>query len=103
MDYSRDLFVLCWWPLLFILEWWGYFPSMGCMVPQPFAARGNRSYPEFWVMIGELRYSGYFTTIVSHKPSVEWVARAGHLTEGRKGSHMVPWVLSQDSVVRLRG
>jgi hypothetical protein len=29
----------------------GLFPSVGCMVPQMFAARGNRSYLEFWAVI----------------------------------------------------
>jgi hypothetical protein len=29
----------------------GPFPSMGCMVPQPFATGGNRPYLEFWVVI----------------------------------------------------
>jgi hypothetical protein len=33
MDYSRDWFFLSWWPLLLSLVWWGYFSSMGSMVP----------------------------------------------------------------------
>jgi hypothetical protein len=39
----------------------GTFPSMGCMVSQPFAVGGNRSYPEFWVITGSLRYPGSIT------------------------------------------
>jgi hypothetical protein len=35
--------------------------EMGCMVPQPFATRGNRSYSEFWAIIGDPRYPGYLT------------------------------------------
>jgi hypothetical protein len=31
---------------------------MRCMVPQPFAARGNRSYLEFWAIIDGPRYLG---------------------------------------------
>jgi hypothetical protein len=43
----------------------GPFLGMACMVPIPFAARGNRSYLEFWVMIGGPRYPGYITLIDS--------------------------------------
>jgi hypothetical protein len=35
--------------------------STWCMVPQPFDVRGNRSYLEFWVVTGDLRYAGYKT------------------------------------------
>jgi hypothetical protein len=37
----------------------GPFPSMRCMVIQPFAAGGNRSYPKFWAITGGPRYPGY--------------------------------------------
>jgi hypothetical protein len=37
----------------------GPFSGMGCMVPQPFDAEGNRSYLEFWAIIGGLWYPGY--------------------------------------------
>jgi hypothetical protein len=37
----------------------GAISGMGCMVPQPFAAGGNRSYLEFWAITGGLRYPGY--------------------------------------------
>jgi hypothetical protein len=37
----------------------GPFPGMWCMVPQPFAVGGNRSYPEFWAVTGGPRYPGY--------------------------------------------
>jgi hypothetical protein len=33
----------------------GSFPSMRYMIPQSFAAGGNRSYLEFWAVIGGLR------------------------------------------------
>jgi hypothetical protein len=39
----------------------GAISGTGCMVPQPFAARGNRSYPEFWAITGNPRYPGYKT------------------------------------------
>jgi hypothetical protein len=46
----------------------GPFPGMRCMVPQSFAAGGNRSYPEFWVVTGGPRYSGYIIpTNLIHK------------------------------------
>jgi hypothetical protein len=28
----------------------GAISGIGCMVPRPFAARGNQSYPEFWAV-----------------------------------------------------
>jgi hypothetical protein len=31
------------------------------MIPQPFAAGGNQSYPEFWAVTGGLWYPRYFT------------------------------------------
>jgi hypothetical protein len=37
----------------------GPFPGTGCMVPQPFTARGNRTYPKFWAVTGGLRYPRY--------------------------------------------
>jgi hypothetical protein len=37
----------------------GSFPDTGCMVLQPFAAGGNRSYQEFWAVTGGRRYLGY--------------------------------------------
>jgi hypothetical protein len=80
---------LGWWPLLFNLEWWEPSLSMGCMVPQSFAAGGNRSYLKFWVVIGGPQYPGYITPRVAPEPSVERVARAGHSTVGGIGTHMV--------------
>jgi hypothetical protein len=38
---------------------------MGCMVPQSFATGGNRSYPEFWTVTGDLWFPGYFTLTTS--------------------------------------
>jgi hypothetical protein len=43
----------------------GLFPGMGCVVPQVFASGGDRSYLEFWDVIGGPRYPGYITPIVS--------------------------------------
>jgi hypothetical protein len=34
----------------------GPLTDMGYMVPQPFAAGGNRSYLKFWAVIGDLWY-----------------------------------------------
>jgi hypothetical protein len=39
----------------------GSFSGMGCMVPQVLAARGNRSYQEFWAVTDDPWYPGYFT------------------------------------------
>jgi hypothetical protein len=69
MDYSWDWFFLGWWPLLFSLVWWGHFPGMGCMIPQPFAAGGNRLYAEFWAITGDPQYPGYFTPTPLFCPS----------------------------------
>jgi hypothetical protein len=37
----------------------GAISSMGCVVPQPFAAGGNQSYLELWTIIGGPCYPGY--------------------------------------------
>jgi hypothetical protein len=74
----------------------GSFPGRGCMVSQPFATRGNRSYLEFWVVTGNPWYPGYFTPIVAPEPSLEWVVGAGHSMVGRTGSHKVLWALLWD-------
>jgi hypothetical protein len=95
MDYSQGWFFLGWWPLLFSLEWWCRFPGTGCMVPQ--------SYLEFWTVIGDLWYPGYFTLTVAPEPSVEQVAGAGQSTVGEIGSNMVMWSLLQNSAVKLWG
>jgi hypothetical protein len=73
------------------------------MVPQPFTAGENWSYPEFWTVIGDPRYPGNFTPTADPEPSVEQVALAGHSKVGRTISHMVLWALPWDSAVRLRG
>jgi hypothetical protein len=64
----------------------GPSPSTGCMVSQPFAVRGNLSYPEFWAVTGVPRY---FTSTVALEPSIERVVGAGHSAVGRAGSHML--------------
>jgi hypothetical protein len=33
--------------------------SMGCMVPQPFAAGRNQSYTNFWAITSDPRFPGY--------------------------------------------
>jgi hypothetical protein len=40
------------------------YPSMGCMVLQPFPAGENQSYLEFWAVTGDPWYLGYFTLTV---------------------------------------
>jgi hypothetical protein len=37
----------------------GAISDTWCMIPQPFAAGGNRSYPDFWVITADPRYPGY--------------------------------------------
>jgi hypothetical protein len=73
------------------------------MVPQPCAAGGNRSYPEFWAVIGDMRYPGYFTLIVASEPSVEWAVKdilsMGHIL----CAHMLLRALLWDLVARLWG
>jgi hypothetical protein len=39
----------------------GPFPGTVCLVPRPFATRGNLSYLEFLTITGGPRYSGYIT------------------------------------------
>jgi hypothetical protein len=65
---------------------------MGCMVTQWFNAGGNQEYLEFWVIIGDPRYLGYETLMVSLEHSIEQVAKVGHSTGGRIGTHMLLWV-----------
>jgi hypothetical protein len=51
---------------------------MGCMVPQSFAAGGNRSYSEFCTITGVPRYPGYFypdKILLLHTPPTEWGGR----------------------------
>jgi hypothetical protein len=58
VDHSQDWFFLLVAPPLQpgVVE---LFPSMRCMVPQPFTAGRNRSYPEFWAITSGLRNPGY--------------------------------------------
>jgi hypothetical protein len=76
---------------------------MECVVPQPFAAGGNRSYPELWVVTSDPWYSGYKTPTTALEPSVERVAGAIQWTGGRIGTHMLLRVPSRDLVVRPWG
>jgi hypothetical protein len=75
---------------------------MVCLVPQPFAARGNRLYPDFWVINGDPRYLGYKTPTVAPEPSIEWVDGAAHSMGCKIGTHMLLRVLLH-SVVRSWG
>jgi hypothetical protein len=54
-----------------------------------FAARGNWSYPDYSAVTGNPSYPWYKTLIVAPKPSIEWVAGASHLRDGRIGTHMI--------------
>jgi hypothetical protein len=56
------------------------------MVPQPFAARGDWSYPEFWAVTGGPRYPRYKTLTVLLKG----VVPVGELDRGG-GSIFVVW------------
>jgi hypothetical protein len=76
---------------------------MGCMVPQLFSARRNRSYPDLWVITGDSRYSGYKTLIAAPEPSIERAAGVIHSMGCRIGTHMLLWAPSWDSVVRPWG
>jgi hypothetical protein len=73
------------------------------MIPQSIATGENRSYLDLWVVIGDPRYLGYKTLIVTLEPSIERVAEAVHLTGGRIGTYMLLRVPSWDSVVRQWG
>jgi hypothetical protein len=73
------------------------------VVPQPFAIGVNRSYPDLWVITGDMQYLGYKNRTVAPEPSVEWVAGAVPSTGGRIGTHMLLWVSSWDSMVRPWG
>jgi hypothetical protein len=53
----------------------GPFHGMGYMLPLPFAARGNQSYLDFWVVISGPLYLRYIT--LSHKLRVARVYTKG--------------------------
>jgi hypothetical protein len=42
----------------------GGISGMGCMVPQPFVTKGNRSYPDFLAVTNDLRYPRYMTPTI---------------------------------------
>jgi hypothetical protein len=69
------------------------------MVPQLFTAGGNRSYLEFWIVIGDLRYLRYKTPTVAPEPSVGRVARVVHSMRDIIGTHMILRVPPRDSKV----
>jgi hypothetical protein len=75
----------------------------GCVVPQPFATGGNRSYPKFWAVTGDPRYPRYKTPTVTPEPSVEQAVENFLLTGGKIGTHMLLRALSQDLAMRLWG
>jgi hypothetical protein len=70
--------------------------SMGCMVPQLFAAGGNWPYLDFWVITGDPRYLGYKTPTVAPEPFVERLAEAIPAMGGRICTHMILWVPPMD-------
>jgi hypothetical protein len=81
----------------------GLFFGTRCMVPQLFAAGGNRSYLEFWAVISGPRYPGYKTLIEAPEPTVEWLVRAFHSAGGGLGTHMLMWVPMWDPMMRPWG
>jgi hypothetical protein len=91
------------WPFLSSQEWWGHTRYGMCGSPTFFVARGNRAYSDGWEVTKDPWYPGYNTPTAAPEPSVERVAGVGHSMVGRTGSHMVPWVVPWDSVVRLWG
>jgi hypothetical protein len=46
---------------------------MGCMIPHPFAAGGNRSYPEFRVVTDDPQYPYIFIYIYIESKLNVWV------------------------------
>jgi hypothetical protein len=42
----------------------GVLPGTGCMIPQPFATGENRSYLEFWAVIGGVWYPRYIAPTI---------------------------------------
>jgi hypothetical protein len=76
---------------------------MGCMIPQPFATGGNRSYLEFWVVTGSPRYSGYFTPTIAPEPSVERVVKNILSMGGRIGAYVaLPGTGKQSRAAQVR-
>jgi hypothetical protein len=69
------------------------------MVPNHFAAEGNRSYPDYWAVINDPRYPGYKTPTIAPVPFDKRVAGADHLRDGGIGTHMILWGPPQDSEV----
>jgi hypothetical protein len=45
------------------------------------------TYPGCWAITGDPWYVGYKSPTVALEPSIEWVARAGRLTDGKMGTH----------------
>jgi hypothetical protein len=70
---------------------------MGCIVSQPFATGGNRSYLEFWAVTSSPCYPGYFIPIVALELSVERAVKNVLSTGGKIGAHTLlrafPWDL----------
>jgi hypothetical protein len=73
VDYSRVLFFLGWWSLLFIQEWWGQI-RYGVHGSPIICAGGNRSYLDFFAVTSDLRYPGYKTPtkILECEKKVKW-------------------------------
>jgi hypothetical protein len=77
----------------------GAIPDIGAWFPIHFAAGGNSSYPDYWVIADNPRYLGYKTLIVAPEPFVERAARAGPMKGGRIGTIMILWGPLRDSEV----
>jgi hypothetical protein len=77
----------------------GPYLVRGVWFPNHFAARGNRSYPDYWEVTGDLRYPGYKTPTVAPEPFVERVAGAGRSKGCRIGTHMILQGVPRDSEV----
>jgi hypothetical protein len=41
MDHAQNYFFLGWWPLLFILDWWGHFLVWGVRFPSHLPLEGT--------------------------------------------------------------
>jgi hypothetical protein len=75
----------------------GAIPSMGCMCPQPSCYWRSQSYLGCQAIISDPQYPNYKTPTVVPEPSIERVARAGSLTDGRIGTQMILWGPPWDS------
>jgi hypothetical protein len=59
------------------------------MVPQSLATGANRSCPEFWAVTDDPQYTGYKTSTVAPKPTIEQSVENVISMGGKIGSHML--------------